>query len=105
MITKVLNIDNEDPIDHTDFLQILKDYYMKQTKQQLNKMKDETTDSKLHIFSHVLDLYNSPNYLQHTPDRNVTRDITKFRLSAHCLHIERGRYTKPKTARRNRNRN
>ena len=99
MITKMLNIDYEDPIDHTYFLQILKDYYMKQTEQQLNKIKNETTDSKLHLFSHVLDLNNIPNYLQYTPDRNVTRDITKFRLSAHCLHIERDRYTKPKTPR------
>ena len=44
----MLNIDNEDHIDHTDFLQILKDYCMKQTEQQLNEMKNETTDSKLH---------------------------------------------------------
>ena len=51
---------------------------MKQTEQQLHKMKNETTDSKLHLFSHVLDLNIIPNYLQHTPDRNVTRDITKF---------------------------
>ena len=58
MITKLLNIDNEDLIDHTDFLKILKGYYMKQTEQQLNKMKNETTDSKLHLFSHVLDLNN-----------------------------------------------
>ena len=29
MITKLFNIDNEDPIDHTDFLQILKEYYSK----------------------------------------------------------------------------
>ena len=62
MITKMFNIDNEDPIDHTDFLQILKDYSMKQTEQQLNKMKNETTDSKLHLFSHVLDLNNIQNY-------------------------------------------
>ena len=102
MITKMLNIDNEDPIDHTDFLQILKDYYMKQTEQQLNKMKNETTDNKLHLFSHVLDLNKTTNYLQHTPDRNVTRDITKFVLSAHCLQFERGKYTKPKTPRSNR---
>ena len=34
------------------------------------------TDSKLHLFSHVLDLNNIQNYLQHTPDRNVNRDIT-----------------------------
>ena len=102
MITKMLNIDNEDPFDHTDFLQISKDYYMKKTEQQLNKMKNETTDSKLHLFSHVLNLNNILNYYQHTPDRNVTRDITKFRLSTHRLHIKRGRYTKPKTPRSNR---
>ena len=102
LISKMLNIDNEDPIDHTNFTQLLKDYYMKQVEQQINKMKNETTDSKLHLFSHVLDLNYIPNYLQHTSDRNLTRDITKFRLSAHCLKIERGRYTKPKTPRNNR---
>ena len=46
MISKMLNIDNEDPIDHTNFTQLLKDYYMKQVEQQINKMKNETTDSK-----------------------------------------------------------
>ena len=53
MITKVLNIDYENPIDHRDFLQNLKYYYMKQTEQQLKKMKNETTDSKLHLFNDV----------------------------------------------------
>ena len=100
MITKLLKIDNKDPIDHTDFLQILKYYYMKQTEQQLNKMENETADSKLHLFSHVLDLNNIPNYLHQTPDRNVTNNIAKFRMSAHCLHIERGRYTKPKNSKK-----
>ena len=46
MISIMLNIDNEDPIDHTNFTQLLKDYYMKQVEQQINKMKNETTDSK-----------------------------------------------------------
>ena len=62
-------------------------------------MKKEATDSKLHLFSHVLDLNNIPNYLQHTSDRNVIRVITKFRLSADSLNIERGIYTKLKTPR------
>ena len=52
--------------NHTNVAQILKDCYMKQTKKQLNKMKNEATDSKLHLFSHVLDLNSIPNYLQHS---------------------------------------
>ena len=75
---------------------------MKQVTQQINKMKNEATDSKLHLFSHVLDLKSISNYLQPTSEGNLTKNITKFRLSAHCLKIERGRYTKSKTPRNNR---
>ena len=69
---------------------------MKQVEQQINKMKNETTDSKLHLFSLVLDLNYIPNYLQHTSDRNLTRDITKFRLSAHCLKLREADIPNPK---------
>ena len=40
-----------------------------------------------------------PNYLKLFSDRAITREISKFRMSAHYLNIERGSYTKPKTPR------
>ena len=98
-INKLLNIDNEEPTAYTSFVQLLKDYFVNQTECQLNKIRNDVTDSKLVLFSNVLDMKGIPNYLKIFSDRAITREISKFRISAHYLNIERGRYTKPKTPR------
>ena len=95
-INKLLNIDNKEPIVYTSFVQLLKDYFVNQTECQLNKIRNDVTDSKLVLFSNVLDMKGIPNYLKLFSDRALTREILKFRMSAHYLNIERGRYTKPK---------
>ena len=102
MINKLLNIDNEEPIAYNSFVQLLKDYFVNQTECQLNKIRNDVIDSKLMLFSNVLDMQSIPNYLKLFSDRAITREISKFCMSAHYLNIERGRYTKPKTPRNDR---
>ena len=75
---------------------------MQQTECQLNKIKHNVVDSKLSVFSHILDIHNIPKYLSLISERAITKEITKFRLSVHYLNIERGRFTKPKTPRNDR---
>ena len=31
-------------------------------------------------------------------DKSTRKHLSSFRISAHCLHIERGRYTRPRTS-------
>lgn len=102
LIFKLLNLNTREPVEHTVFVKLLNDYFSKQTEGQLNKIRSEVTDSKLYMFSNVLIANDVPSYLKLVSDRTITREITKFRLSAHYLNIERGRYTKPKTPRNER---
>ena len=101
-VMKLLNIDIKEPIDHAIFVHLLNEYYMQQTECQLNKIKHNVVDSKLSVFSHILDINNIPKYLSLISERAITKDITKFRLSAHYLNTERGRFTKLKTPRNDR---
>ena len=54
-------------------------------------------DCKMQLYSHIKDNYAHEKYF----DVKCTEliDFTRFRLSLHCLPIERGRYSKPKTPR------
>ena len=57
-------------------------------------------DSKLWVYSQIKSKYNYEFYLDaKQSERNL---VTKFRLSAHWLPIERLRYTKPKIERKSR---
>ena len=102
-IMKLLNIDiKEEPIDHATFVHLLKEYYMQQTECQLNKIKHNVVDSKLSVSSHILDINYIPKYLSLISEISMTKEITKLRLRAHYLNIEKGKFTKPKTPRNDR---
>ena len=64
MTNKLLNIDNEEPIAYNSFVQLLKVYFVNQTECQLNKIRNDVTDSNLMLFSDVLDMKGIPNYLK-----------------------------------------
>ena len=76
-------------------------YFTNQTKDKLdsNKINDDT---KLKVFSNVLQFGNIPQYLKLNVPKEVKSNITKLRTSTHKLHIETGRYTRPKTPRNER---
>ena len=82
MTNKLLNIDNEEPIAYNSFVQLLKDYFVNQTECQLYKIRNDVTDSNLMLFSDVLDMKGIPNYLKLLSDRAITKEISKFRISA-----------------------
>ena len=99
---KLLNTDiKEDPIDHATCVHLLIENYMQQTEFQLNKIK-HNFDSKLSVFSHILDINNIPKFLSLISERAITKEVTKFCQSAHYCNIERGRYTKPRAPRNDR---
>ena len=81
---------------------IIKDKCVKHYKIVYRKVLDtiQINDSKLSIYSKVKKEFCYNNYLDVMCYN--THILTKFRMSVHWLHIERGRYTKPKTPREDR---
>ena len=71
-----------------------KDYFVNHAECQLNKIRNDVTDSKLMLFSNVLDMKGIPNYLKLFSDRAITREISTFRMSAHylCPPVRVGRH-------------
>ena len=70
-------------------------YYINWFKDKLASLKN-SEESKLQIFTLLKGQYQYECFLDHTP---FGKYIARFKLSAHNLPIERGRYTKPKTPR------
>ena len=66
----------------------------------IEHIKNKQIDSKLEFYSSIYQKTNAlPQYLLLQIPKSDRQLITKFRVSDHNLNIERGRYTKPKTAR------
>jgi len=56
-------------------------------------------DGKLHSYCFFKDIFSPEKYLQIVNNRDHRRAISRFRISAHKLEIELGRYNRPKTPR------
>ena len=68
----------------------------------INKINDSTTNPKLRTYKLLKEQFKLESYLTHPTNINHTLALLKFRISAHNLAIETGRYTKPKTPIENR---
>ncbi len=71
--------------------------YKQIIENELDVIHHNSLESKLLVYSLVKKGYEYEKYLHNNCINK--REFTKFRLSAHWLPIERGRYTKPKTDR------
>ena len=75
----------------------------KATALKIENIKTGVWNSKLEFFSTILtETKTIPNYLMSDLSKSKKSILTKFRISSHMLNIERGRYTRPKTARKDR---
>jgi len=70
--------------------------------QCINKINDSDTNPKLRTFKLFKDTFRSEPFIVSPTNINHTLALIKFRISAHNLAIETGRYTKPKTPIENR---
>ena len=63
-INKLLNVGNKKPVFflYNCFVQLLKDSYLKKTEWRLSEIRNDVTDSKLWLFSNILDIKKLPNY-------------------------------------------
>ena len=55
-INKLLNVDNEEIVLYNYFVLLLKGHCLKKTECQLSEIRNDVTDSKLWLFSNILDM-------------------------------------------------
>lgn len=78
---------------------IINNYYVNSINEQLNNLQKPDTDSKLNTFASCYKDFKLQSYLDFNLPKNKVKFLTKLRISAHILHIEKGRYSKPKLPR------
>ena len=81
--------------------QISKSYKL-MINNKLEQLKSITDENKLHTFSSIYNDFQLQSYLTFGLSKELTKELTKLRISAHDLLIERGRYCKPKLPRNQR---
>ena len=83
------------------FRQSLESKYTSQWKSHISKSENPNSPNKLKNYAEFKNDFKIENYVLSCP-LETRRNFTKFRISAHSLAIETGRYTKPKTPREER---
>ena len=86
--------------------QLLTDQHSKVILNKLQHLSIQEHDNKLFLFANIISiqkiLFYKSDYLSLKLPVNITRELTKLRLSSHSLLIEKGRYFRPKIKRENR---
>ena len=80
----------------SQFSKEMSKYYSGKLTNQLIHIKNSET-GKLRFFSKIYTKFELQNYLTYNINKHICSLLTKFRLSAHSLAIETGRYCKPIT--------
>lgn len=65
-------------------------------KDQLNFFSNGDVDSKLNTFAKCYKEFSLQKYLDLNLPKSLVKNLTKLRISAHTLLIEKGRYRRPK---------
>ena len=74
-------------------------HYEKFIKDQLKNYMKPETDSKLQTFAKCYEEFKIQPYLNNNLPKSIVKHLTKVRISAHTLLIEKGRYHRPKISR------
>ena len=82
-------------LEEIDISQTILDQCTKEIKTQLTSFNDE---NKLYTntYSKLYNTYTYQTYITFDVPKSLTRELTKLRISAHDLMIERGRYFRTK---------
>jgi hypothetical protein len=76
--------------------QKLGEFYKSKINFELSKIREEFS-GKLLFYSKIYKKFEQQEYLKFHIQKELRKQLTKMRISAHPLAIETGRYTKPKT--------
>ena len=83
-------------IPHNTLINKLEEHYTSKISDQLKNVSNNNI-GKLTFYSSIVSLneYKIQNYLQLSLKKSERSILTKLRISAHALHIETGRYSRP----------
>ena len=98
---KNLNQD-ENSLDVNNITQILQDKYSHSLSNRLDHLSRQENDNKLFFFAKIYKEFKLQEYLSFKLPVSITKELTKLRVSAHSLLIEKGRYFRPKLEYKNR---
>jgi len=93
---------DKDDINIKTLLASFNDCYEEKINKKLEDLSLKEHDNKLFFFSNIYQHFQIQDYLSFNLPNSLTNNLTKLRISAHQLLIEKGRYFRPKIERKNR---
>lgn len=81
---------------------IISTKYSSDMNNELSRLRNQIQDNKLNTFSNIYSQFSLQNYLSFGLPKAKTKELSKLRISAHDLLIERGRYFRPRIPRERR---
>ena len=82
-----------------DMSEIISIKYLSDMNKELSILKNHVQDNKLNTFSSIYTQFSLQNYLSFGLSKTKTRELSKLRIRAHDLLIERVRYFRPRILR------
>ena len=71
--------------------EIISTKYLSDMNKELSRLKNHVQDNKLNTFSSIYTQFSLQNYVSFGLLKSKTRELSKLRISAYDLLIERGR--------------
>lgn len=93
---------DKDDINIKTLLASFNDCYEENINKKLEDLSLKEHDNKLFFFSNIYQHFQIQDYLSFNLPNSLTNNLTKLRISAHQLLVEKGRYFRPKIERKNR---
>ena len=60
----------------------------------LAEVNDSTKNPMLRLYKTFKKTFEAEPYIHHISDRKIQKSLSQFRLSSHCLRINKGRHEK-----------
>ena len=89
---KIMSDFNFKDLDDIDFPQIIHNKSVEEVSSQLRSINDA---NKLYTYSKIYNNFTCQTYLSFGISKALTKELSKLRISAHDLKIEKGRYFRP----------
>ena len=87
---------SESELQSNNMPEIISNKYESDINKELSLLRSQVHDNKLNTFSKIYSNFSLPKYLSFGLPKAKIKELSKVRVSAHELLIERGRYFRPK---------
>ena len=92
----------ESSVQTCDVSEMISSKYLSVINKELILLRHRVQDNKLNTFSKLYSQFSLQTYLSFGLSKVTTKELSKLRISAHDLLIERGRYFRPRVPREKR---